>query len=415
MAVAKRKNVLPQPTLTLWITFFSFAVIGMVPGILNIAWTYMQDTFAITGESLGLLLTAATTGRLLVVFFSGRVIDRFGLFWALLLACALGMSGLVAIALAPTFTVLLIAFFVASMGNGVIDVAVNAFASSYYSKGPMNWLHASFGVGLTISPFLVTFQVVQLGLSWRWGYALMIVIYGILALTFLLTRALWVMPVAEEDTSAEDGIQGNVAPLLGTLLLPGMILGLVFFAVYGNAEIGTGQLLNTLLIEGREFDEGISGSWVSFYWGTFTVGRIVAGSIGDRISDMMLKRLGLSMNALGLFLLWLNPHEIVAFIGLAITGFGLAPLFAIFIAETPGRVGAKHTTNAIGFQIGIAGLGGALLVGFGGSLAERIGPESIAAYLLVNAFALIALQEWLHWRDGVRATRKRALKPEGTN
>src|SRR5690242_11504188 len=67
------------PVLLLLIAYFTYIVIGIPGGIINIAWTYMQPTFNVTSGSLGILLGVTTAGYLISSVTSGRIIERIGI------------------------------------------------------------------------------------------------------------------------------------------------------------------------------------------------------------------------------------------------------------------------------------------------------------------------------------------------
>ena len=67
----------------------------------------------------------------------------------------------------------------------------------------------------------------------------------------------------------------------------------------------------------------------------------------------------------------------LSFVGLALIGLALAPIFPSLIATTPERLGTAHTANGVGFQIAAAVLGQSLLPGMMGILARHLGLEMV--------------------------------------
>ena len=57
------------------------------------------------------------------------------------------------------------------LGTGLIDGGLNTYVANRQGPREMNWLHASWGVGVTLSPLMMTAAITS-GLGWRWGYAL---------------------------------------------------------------------------------------------------------------------------------------------------------------------------------------------------------------------------------------------------
>ena len=342
----------------------------------------MQPDFGVSLDSLGTLMSAAMLGGLLAAFLNGAMIGRFALALVLTAGMAFAGIGVLGYAVAPSWLALLLVAFVASIGKGTIDAGLNNFVSANYGTSQMNWLHACWGVGLTIAPAVVTVFVLDAGRDWRSGYALM----GVVLL--LLGGVIW--RTASQWTSRGVGVRSertrvDKAPLSRSLRQPIVQISLVFFLLYGGIEIGTGQLANTLFVEGRGIPQATSSAWISAYWGSFTVGRMLMGLLAIRLGDRALLNLSFGLSVIGALLLFLNPHAAASFVGLLAIGFGLAAIFPILISQTAARVGAAHAANAIGFQVGCAGLGGALISGLAGVLAEHVSLESISLIIFIGA------------------------------
>jgi fucose permease len=239
--------------------------------------------------------------------------------------------------------------------------------------------------------------VIDLGQSWRAAYGVLVGVQIVLLLAFLLTIRRW-----QDTPSLATGSESKAVPhasIQATLRLTMMWLSLGLFFVYGGVEIGMGQLLNNLLVEGRVVDPRTAGFWVSLYWGSFTVGRMLIGVFIDRVGPRTLVRASFIGVVVGTLLIWWNPAIVVSFAGIALVGFALAPVFPTLLSVTPDRVGVEHTPNAIGFQIGFAGLGAALLVGLAGVLAENLGKEFISLFLVIVALAAFGLHEIILRRE----------------
>ncbi len=368
-------------TFPILIAYLVFIVIGIASGLLNIAWTYMQATFGVSHDSLAALAPAAMLGGLVAAFLNGALIGRFSLGAVLVGGMAFAGFGLLGYAIAPVWLLLLAVAIFTSVGKGTIDAGLNNFVGSNYGTSEMNWLHACWGIGLTIAPAVVTFFVLDQGGAWQSSYIVAGVAVLLLGGVILLTLPLWKLQDSERPGSQKVKRQ----PLSKSLRRPIVVVGLLFFFVYGGIEIGTGQLANTLLTEARSLPQEVASSWVSAYWGSFTIGRILMGLLAMRLGDRLLLTICFACSLAGAALLFLNPNEALSFVGMLGIGFGLAAIFPILISQTYARVGVEHAANAIGFQVGCAALGGAALSGLGGIFAEHVGAESISLFILIGA------------------------------
>ena len=370
-----------QRAFPILVAYIIFVVIGIASGLLNIAWTYMQATFGVSHDSLAALAPAAMLGGLMAAFLSGSLIGRFSLGPVLVGGMALAGLGLLGYAFAPVWLALLAVAFIASIGKGTIDAGLNNFVSANYGTREMNWLHAAWGIGLTIAPAVVTFFVLDQGGNWQSSYIIVGAIVLLLGLLIVLSLPLWRIVLVDGKAKADQ----SATPIAESLRQSIVLIGLLFFFLYGGIEIGTGQLANTLLIEARAIPQEIASSWVSAYWASFTVGRILMGLLSVRLGDRVLLNICFGSSLLGALLLFLNPSDLLSFVGFLGIGFGLAAIFPILILQTNRRVGAEHAANAIGFQVGCAALGGAVLSGVGGIFAEHVGAESISLFIFVGA------------------------------
>jgi fucose permease len=125
------------------------------------------------------------------------------------------------------------------------------------------------------------------------------------------------------------------------------------------------------------------------------IGRLASGVVVGFVPVSMLLRLCLITAALGAVLIWSNLTTLGSFLGLALMGMSLAPIFPSLIATTPTRLGDGHTANAVGLQIAAAVLGQSLLPALVGVLARHLGLEIVGPALCTAAVMLLALYELL--------------------
>ncbi len=361
--------------LTIGLAYASFIGLGLVTGLINVAWTPMQAEFDIQLDGTLLqLLTASTIGYLIASFFSGQVMGRVGAGRMLVIGAgliALGLSGYV---IAPVWELVVVSGFVAGVGNGLIDGGLNGYVAEHYNARAMNWLHAFFGVGVTISPAIMT-MILADGLSWRVGYGLVAVFEVLLLVGFALSASWW-------KTSAAHTSDGKHVSVMATLRRPIVWLGIAMLLLYAGLETTPGQWSFNLFTEARGVDVALAGYLVSVYWGSFTIGRMVFGTVLKGFSSRVL--VGCIISALtGALLLWWNPIPEIGYAGLILLGFSQAPIFPLLISTTPKIVGPEHAANAIGFQVAGAGFGIALVPGIAGALADNFGIAVVAPYIVV--------------------------------
>lgn len=376
-----RKN----DALVIMLAFVCFITLGMPGGMLGVAWASMRDTFEVPPEALGTLLGASSAGFLLASFFSGRVIARLGIGWTVIGGTLLSAVSLLGYGLLPTWLLIVAVSVVRGMGAGTLDAGLNLHFARTYSPRILNWLHASFGLGAALGPLIITW-LVSAGESWRWGYFLLGVAQLLLLGVFFLSRAQWQIGETPERRAAAQRFS-----MRSTLAQPLVWFSILLFFVYAGVEVAAGQWSFDLFTVARGIDVETAGLWVSIYWASFTIGRILFGFIAGRIAIIPTIRLCMLGVIGGTLLLAANIGAWSGFVGLAVIGFGLAPIFPLLISTTPARLGHGHASNAIGFQVAAADLGIAVIPGFAGVLASASGFEIIGPYLVGFAILMLIL------------------------
>jgi len=391
----KRRSAL----LMILIAYASFVGLGVLAGLLGVAWPSIRDTFGLRLDSIGVLFTATTAGSLIAAFASGTVVGRVGSGRFLFFSTVLAVVGLAGYALAPAWWVMVGCGLLTGAAEGAIDAGLNAYFAANHNARLMNWLHAAFGLGATGGPVLMT-ALLTAGKSWRWGFVTVGVAQVLVALGMVLTLDRWQPTVPESSSRARETPLARPEPATATLMLPLVWLSVVLFFFVAGTETSAGQWAYSLFTEGRGVNTATAGLWVSVYWVAIAGGRIVYGMTGDRLGLNRLLRISMLIMIAGAVLLWWNPSNLLSFVGLALIGFGLAPVFPLLQLVTPTRVGQTHAANAIGFQTAVAYLGLGFLPGLAGVLAERWGLALVGPFLVCCSVAMFVLHEIVVRRAG---------------
>ena len=371
------------------IAYVSFIGLGLSGSMLGVAWPSIRETFALPLDRVGILLVTGMIGGLLASSCSGPLISKIGVGRFLLASAILSAVGLLGYGLAPAWWVIVLLGFATGLGGGSADAGLNTYFATNHSTKLMNWLHACFGIGATLGPIVMQVSL-SVGRSWRWGYVAAGLVQALFAICYWLTLDRWKL-IGSSDAESEARAQG--VSVVDTLRLPLVWAGVVLFFLFTGVENTTGQWSYTLLTEARSVAPDVAGFWASAYWGSLTVGRILLGFVTDRLGIERSLRLAMFGVMGAAALIWWNGVGLLGFLGLALMGFAVSPLFPLSVSAIPKRIGAKHAANAIGFQIALGGLGFSLMPALGGVLAENLGLEVIGPFLLAASVVMFLLHE----------------------
>lgn len=386
----------PQARVLLIFAFIAFIALGMPDGLFGVAWPSIRAQFGQNHKSMGALLSSSLSGYVISSFFGASLSRRLGLGRLLALSCLLTGAILFGYTLVPSFVWLVSIAVFLGFGAGAIDSSLNTYMASHYSERQMQWLHASYGVGVSIGPIIMT-TTLALTHTWTTGYRIAAIGQLLLAVLFFLNLNLWRSTTAEP--SADKKLHEYDTPLRDTLRLRAAYVSMALFVLYTGLEVTVGHWGYTFLTEARGMVPETAGFWAGSYWITFTIGRVLAGVLTRRFGVTRLFIGGIALGAIGAMLLWLDPFSGASLAGIALVGFSLAPMYPALMSLTAKRVGAEHAANTISLQVSISGFGVAILPGMMGFFADGIGVGVLPIFILGLFLMLFALFRSSHDRS----------------
>ena len=386
-------------TLTILVALLAFVSIGFPDAVLGVAWPSIRSTFGLSRETLGAVLFASGTGYFASGLVSGRAIEALGLGRLLVLSTAMASVGLFGYAIAPVFLVVLGMALLIGLSSGAVDAGLNFYAAENFSTRVMNLLHAFFGFGAMIGPFIMA-AVISGNVSWRWGYAIVGTVVLLMAIAFLLTRAIWSVRHRDDPNGT---VREPSAPVAVIVRMPLVWLQVLTFFFVTGVEFTAGSWGYTLLVERLGIDAGPAGVWVGLYWGAMATGRLLLGSFSRRLGDARLVRFSSWGMLLGALLLTRDSAQL-AIAGLIVLGLCEGPMFPTLMSLTPARLGTNVAMHAIGFQVSAAVLGGAVLPTIAGLLSARMGLGAIGWTVTAGVLIVIGLVLLLQQRADAPVT-----------
>ena len=377
------------------ISFIAFISLGLPDGLLGVAWPGIRDYFDLPVDALGIILILGTSGYMLSSFLSGVLMRRLGIGKLLSLSCAATAGSLFVYAHTSSWWIFVMFSVISGLGAGAIDAGINTYVAKYHSSRMMQWLHASFGVGITSGPVIMTLGI-SMTSRWQSGYLVVSIAIAILAAVFFATKSMW---FGITVNSSEEHHAETDATLFETLkTIPAQLSMLTFF-LYTGVELGLGMWTYLLLTESRGVAPEVAGYVTGSYWGMFTVGRIIAGLYARRIADSKLIYLSVSLALIGIGLLLTNSGQLTSILGIGVAGFAIAPIFPGLVSSTASRVGRIQQANTIGMQMAAAGFGVTIVPSLAGVLAKFYGLEVIPLYLLTVLSLMLLVFATLNYQS----------------
>ena len=179
--------------MTLLIAYSGFILLGLVDGVVGVAWPSMQATFGVALDAMGLFLLPGTLAYTVVSLVSGRLISGLGVGLFMLIGTGVRVLGLAGVGLAGLggaafWGLTLLIYAGVGVGASAIDTGFNNYVSANYSAGRLSWLHACFGLGATLGPLLMS-TILNNGGVWQTGYLIVGGLHAILLVALLLVAS----------------------------------------------------------------------------------------------------------------------------------------------------------------------------------------------------------------------------------
>ena len=363
------------------VIYIVFISLGLPDSLFGAAWPVVHKDFVIDESFASLygIITGVCVGG--VSFIAGKVIRKFGTPLVTLVSTLLTVLGLLIMSVSPNIVVMMLGAVVLGYGAGVIDTALNNFVSLHYKAQHMNWLHAFWGVGVTISPLILSLFLSGETGSWRNGYCVIALIQFSIAIIIALSLKKW--RTVKENNSAQEVSTENKKGFIEILRIKGVLTSLLSQGLYCSMEFLLGTWGASFLVHIHALQPDEAAKWISLYFCGITVGRIISGFISMKASDNTMIRLGIATSFVGIIILAL-PVGKISLLGLLLIGIGFGPIFPSILHSVPDRFGEEYSADITGFH-----MGGAYGIGFFVQLV--FGFVATATTFNITSFVLLAL------------------------
>ncbi len=383
--------------LLLALIYTAFVSLGLPDGIMGTAWPQIRADFGAPLNANWPIYVVGMAGGLLSSFSAGALMRRMGTGHILLATTLLSCASMAGCALSPTLGLIVGIAFLIGLSNGAVDAALNHHAATHLSSRHMNWLHGFWGVGVSLGTLIIS-SVCALGGDWRTACLCVAGLQALLSLFFLANQPAWEAPAEGIHETTTEPSPAERPATAATLRLPTAWVNMGAFFLYCSVEFGTGVWTTSLLQEGRGWPADRAALFVTFFWGSLTVGRFLTGTFSNAIGSRRILRGALAGVLTGTLLIALSSlcgrgslGGIVTAAGLLTTGLCLAPLYPTLMHDTPALVGRGHSMNLIGFQAAAANIGLTCTPGLMGTLMRQSSVEWLGLLLFVPACGLLGL------------------------
>ncbi len=374
-------------TLLLVIIFIDFIGLGIPDSLFGAAWPSINRDFMLPISAANAVTVTMTVCTVISSMLSAKLINKFSTPKVTAVSTALTAVGLFGFSVSPNLYTMCLCALPLGFGAGAIDSGLNNYVAVNYKASHMNFLHCFYGIGVTLSPYLMSFALKNH--SWRDGYRWAFIIQLVIAVITFLSLPLWAkVPSAE---TAED--EKNQSVKFSRLIkLPGIkSTWLVFFGSC-SLEYVSGTWSSSFLVNSRGFTADRAALFVTLYYAGMATGRFLSGVLSTKMKPEKIIALG-ALLILPALILVAQPYlPILCALGLFMIGLGNGPLYPNMVHLTPKRFGTKLSQAVMGSQMAAACIGILAMPAMLGFLAQRFSIGIFPIYAAVlYAIMLISL------------------------
>jgi len=365
-------------TLLMLVIFCGFVGLGIPDSMFGASWPAIYSDFSIPISYANFVTIILSVGTIVSSVMSGRINAKFSAVSVSIVSTLLTALGLLGFYCSKNLWFLCLCSIPLGFGAGAIDSALNHFVALHYSASAMNFLHCSYGVGVTVGPLVMAGAISSIG--WRGGYLATFFIQLVITLILLLSIPLWKRVGGNAEKSETPA---ELMTLSETVKLPGFWFVLLMFFTSCGIEFTCGNWGSTFLVEAKHLSASAAARMVTLYYVGITAGRFLSGILATRMTAQRIVQIGLACVLCAIGLLFIANLPLLSGFALFLVGFGNGPIFPNLMHLTPKFFGHRASASAMGLQMASANTGILLVPMLFGFLTKTFGLELLPFYLLL--------------------------------
>ena len=382
-------------TLLLLVIFTGFIGLGIPDSLIGSAWPEICLELGIDQSLAWTITTPISSCTLIASLFSAQIIEKLGTKLVAILSTALTAVALFLTTYANSPWAFILIGIPLGVGAGAIDSALNNYVALHYKAYHMNFLHCFYGIGVALSPYLMSIAISFT--SWRDGYKLASLIQLVITVILIISIPLWKV---HEGNTNQDNPQTLTTQKVGSykevIKNPCCIPVGIVFALSCVIECTCGLWATTYLVDVKNATTSDGAFYLAIFYAGLALGRFLSGVLTVKLTPHQVNLIGIAILTVATVTLILPINSIaVALISIFLIGLGEGPIYPNLSFLTPEHFGEENSQRAMGIQMAFAYVGVLLGPALMGVFAAEFGMQSFAPFML-GATIVLALSYLLY-------------------
>lgn len=366
------------------VIYIAFIGLGVPDSLIGSAWPAVHTEMNIPVESVSVITFIISGCTVLSSMFSAGVLNKLGTAKVTAFSTAMTAAALLGFSLAPSFVFMIPLAVILGLGAGAVDSGLNNYVALHFKASHMNFLHCFYGVGVSLSPYLMSLALNNTG--WRNGYRYAFCVQLFIAILLIISLPLWKKPAEAEQTEEEKGISLSFFKMAR---MSDVRLVWIIMLATNAIEYACGVWGSTYLVAEKGFQTKHGALALTVYYVGMSVGRFVSGLLSDKISTWKRIGIGSAILAPAIVLMLLPLSGTVTVIGLFLVGLGNGSVYPNMIHLTPHNFGKEVSQSVMGSQIAFAYIGVMLAPPMVSVLTTVFGIEVYPVFLAILYLIMI--------------------------
>lgn len=372
--------------LLLAVIYIAFIGLGIPDSLFGTAWPAIYAEFGLPVDYASFVTLIISLGTVTSSLVGTRIINKIGTGAVTAICTTMTALALLAFSLSGSFIWLCVFALPLGLGAGSIDSALNNYVALHYKATHMNFLHCFYGIGVTVSPYLMSIALGKT--TWRGGYRIIFFVQLSIALLTIIALPLWKR--VGHDNSSEAQEEPRTLSIPTMLGMKRVRLTLLVFLGTCAVEFIAGTWASTYLVNVKNLPVESAARYVTLYYAGMALGRFSAGLLAKRLSSWQLIRYGQTISLAALVLLALPLPTAFSGAALFLLAYGNGPVFPNMTQLAPTNFGKDVSQSIISLQMAASYVAMMLLSPLFGFLAEKVSVTTYPWFLLVMYFVMLA-------------------------
>ncbi len=371
-------------TLLLIVIFIDFIGLGIPDSLFGAAWPAINSDFGLPISAANAVTVTMTVCSIISSLMSAKLTEKFSTSKIAAVSTALTAVGLFGFSISKNIYMMFFFTLFLGFGAGAIDAALNNYVAVHYRASHMNFLHCFYGIGVTLSPYLMSLALKNR--SWQSGYRLAFIIQLVISIIAFASLPLW-----QKNDILSGVSEGNSKSSFAELIkLPGVKS--TWLVLFGSCslEYVSGTWASSFLVNSRGLTADKAALFITVYYGGMAFGRFLSGILSTKLKPQQIIAIGtiLIIPAIVLVSQPFIPNLIA--VGMFLIGLGNGPLYPNMVHLTPIRFGAQRSQAVMGSQMAAAYIGILSMPALTGFLAQKFSTD-IFPYCLAVLYGIMLI------------------------